>query len=346
MADPERSTDTRRAILAGVLACLLAFTATFASVQLVEQNDGDNVAIVPSAEAALGMRSLSEREVMARVAERPEWRVGDAWLVRLEPGFACWLVVGEVTDAGYAQGTSCEGDDVAAGARIAANDLPYAGTFDRDFGRITGDAGTVRLYDWPLEDGKTWRTPWFGETATVRAAFVEELVGPLGTEPGFALSMSLGDSDTPFLLYDYVPSLRWWSEFRYESGERVVVEDAQRGWDGRVVMVEAVERMYLWSNFLMMAPADANTFEIEPADGALLVQTTTQGRHWLELRVRDPSGGEQARESRTDAGVGSSYSFSIVEEPEPGTWTVDVIFGGSGRIDTRIHALRIDVRSL
>jgi hypothetical protein len=334
-----------KAVLAGALACLLAFSATLAAVEMGAFGAEETPVTALMDDGPPRMEPLSAREVEARTAERPEWRVGDAWLVRFNEDFACWLVVGEVRNGTYVQGTSCDGE-MDAGAQIAANDFAYAGTFDRDLARPTRSDGTIRLYDWPLTDGKTWTTSWFGEEVTVRAAFDEEIEGPLGEEPGFVLRMSYGDAEDEFLRYDYVPSLRWWSEFRFESGAVVTVEDAVRGWGGRVVMVDAEERVRFGGSGVL-GPAATRSFAVSEADDALIIEVRASGRAVLmELALRDPDGSSQYSISRRALTGGSSYNFDVVADLQPGSWVLEETFIGDGSVDAVVHALRIDVRSL
>lgn len=332
-----------KAALAGFLACVLAFAATLAAVELAQRGPPAEEEISVGTLTAARMAPLSDREVAARTAERPEWRVGDAWLVRFNPQFSCWIVVGDAGPAGYAQGTSCQGD-IPAGAQIAANDYPYVGAFDHDLASTPREGEPIRFYDWPLTDGKTWDTAWFGRRVTVEAVFVESMPGPLGREPGFALTMRDARSGAFLVTYDYVPSLRWWSGFEYASGYAIAVEDAVRGWNGRVVMMEAEERSRIFAN--VITSGEAHGFQVEQDHDALIVETRASGIHWLEMRVYDPSGDVRASESRADLAANMGYRFTVVEDPEPGTWVAEAVFAGAGSFETRIHALRIDIRHL
>lgn len=326
------------AVLAGILAFVLV---TLASAGVFSPPDAPQD-VEPEVTAASFSGALPAALVESGL-DAPEWRIGDAWLVRFNSGFSCWLVVGERSADGYAQGTSCDGD-LLAGAQLAANEFPYAGDFDRDLSYTPGDGEPTRYYDWPLADGKTWETHWFGDPVTVEANYVEALESPLGREPGFRFQMRYASGDALIVEYDYVPSLRWWSHFTYANGAGIAVEDAVRGWNGRVVMMEAEERARISAN--LVTAGETHDFEVARDDDALIVETRWSNRQWLEMRVRDPSGTERARESRVDLTVEATYAFSYVEDLEPGTWTAEAQFAGLGVFETRIHALHVDILDL
>lgn len=331
--------------LAAALACALVFGASYAAFQLAPGADADVEPFNAGESSAGGFAQLSQREAEARTAERPTWRVGDAWLVRFNEDFACWMVVGKTDADGYSQGTSCESSADYAAAQIASYDIAYVGRFTKDLASPK-DAGEIRYFDWPLTDGKEWETEYYGEDVRVVAMF-DEVDGPLGDEPGFELAMYFGDADSPFLRYNYVPSIRWWSELEFAEGGEVVIEDAARGWSGTVIVPEgAEERLRLERTPTSLVTVGGPTFDVPEEDTVLYLTMDSSFAFYEDITIRDPDGDERFAQSRQATSGQDGFSIGLIDDLEPGTWQVEDLHVTASEVVITIYGVQLDVVDL
>ncbi|HEX2022146.1 MAG TPA: hypothetical protein VHH36_05495, partial [Candidatus Thermoplasmatota archaeon] len=89
---------------------------------------------------------------------------------------------------------------------------PWAGPTDAQ-----GNPERAKLFDWPLEDGKTWQA-WEGLQVTARAATVQT---PSGPEDGFVVEGGKEDRRTA---WEYAPSVGWLVSYRFERGGEAYID--------------------------------------------------------------------------------------------------------------------------
>lgn len=257
---------------------------------------------------------------MSFSSEKPEWSVGDAWRVQFDGGEPiCWMVVVAADEDGYRQGISCASEEEGfIAAQIAAYDVSYLGSFDRDLAGTAGGART-EFFDWPLEDGKRWETEWAGETVEVEALFDAE-----DARYRFAMSMD----DEVFLAYDYDPELEWWSEMRFTSGYVLRVHERETGWDGSAVAATAETRYEQYGQSSVLG-APAAVFSVDADDEALALVLSYTGIAVGRFELRDSSGSPMYQQNV----VGDDQVFRLLGAT-PGLWTV--VEAVTGRYDSAV----------
>lgn len=92
--------------------------------------------------------------------DMPTWSKGDWWQYQ-GPGNPFTLVVSD--DAGSSWFIDTDDEDMAF-FEIQFGPISYLG--EQSKANLAGSQGSdaVKFFDWPLEDGKTWTTPWDGDT--------------------------------------------------------------------------------------------------------------------------------------------------------------------------------------
>ena len=244
----------------------------------------------------------------------PEWRVGDAWDVQLsgvEDGQRATFVVVAAEGSSYQLQSTSE----QMATYDAMFDVSYLGRV-----RASDLAGhqqdqPVQFFSFPLSQGKTWTAQWDGLEVTLTAGFAPAIPTPLGPQPGFVIQGTTPDGQ-PYVEYDYVPALRWWSHIHFAEGYGFKVAGVRENWTGQYATATARTLLTLATGG---PPAGAFTVD----EGQTTVALTLMG--WAEAHARavalvDPDHGERmgpaVSHSATPAG-----SFEVLTFPaKPGQW--------------------------
>lgn len=294
---------------------------------------------------------LVEEDVLAaalpeRADGAPDWQVGEAWRVQFGSGDPdCWVVVATADEEGYRQGFSCSRDDEedAIVSFATAFEYRYVGNVSRELGG-RASMETVELYRWPLEDGASWPTTWFGRPVTIEAELDEGYEGANGPEARYVLQMV--EDDEVIITYDYVPSLRWFSIFYYVESEFAfrVHEHAPR-WAGDAVAVGHGERLVEVEAPLATQTALDSTFEVPEHVDLLVPYALRQGAHLERLILTGPDGEERWTPGvgglSTGVSVAGASSHIDLLEAEPGTWGIDHAGFATGMLELVVFGIDV-----
>lgn len=298
----------------------------------------------PAAAAKLGSASPLPTEPPAdgsrSLAEAPTYRVGEHWTVEVEFG----LSGNQATLERVVAGT--QGDDVLFGmppegfvheaivvhfpafGRVNATDLSFD-AHDRP----------LRFLDFPLEEGKTWETQWYGGTAmTAEVTSVDGATAEVHVE---------NDAMTVDLTYDAeagaVTSFEVPGYLRYE------VVDHGYGYEGDVRVPANQDLVFCHGRAAVAVPVEACQLVTDSPRGP--VETVRLPDSYdrvsyalLAADLADPDGAAGAgvyrvavdhpsgeSESMTKLSHEPGYKLQVGGDSEPsGVWTVEAEAAGAG----------------
>lgn len=254
------------------------------------------------------------------LAAAPQWAVGQSWDHHWyfgpqdTQGFVVKAIVVENSSAGYRLATD-EPSDAASHASFYFHDQGLMSTADWTV-RDADGAFAFPWYNFPLEDGKTWRgreenldfnLERVSRDLTMTATAIN------GT-PG-AFSVEARDGQGLRARYDYQPSIGWFSEYLAfdPAGNgtqwqvRMVNEGQGKGWTGTYYTAKAD---FLLNTITVVAPTspapppppstftitDAHThvlavpFVFAAAGASAAELTAPDGQHWEAYMVADQGG--------------------------------------------------------
>lgn len=290
-------------------APLLGFFAAVAGIALaVALLPREGATVSEEGDDAFGLLAVSP-------SGAPVWEPGDAWRIQFDEGEpVCWAVVVAADESGYRQGFWCSTDEAEyIAANVATIGARYVGRFDRSLGGVAEEE-TTAFFDWPLADGKSWGTTWYGRDVTIEAE--------LGARSGrYQLVMSDEDGDK-ILEYDYDPELQWWSVVRFESGYTFRVLERATDWQEGAVAADAETRYEQFAQSAILG-MPAGSMVVEDSDEALGLLLTYTGAPAGRFELRDPSGNAMYQKS-----VAGPFSGFATVASVPGTWSViDAVTG-------------------
>lgn len=212
-------------------------------------------------------------------AETPVWRVGDAWAIT-SSGFGSeershLVVVAADTDS-YTLATTSE----QAAAFDAMFDVSYVGKI-RAADLAGHQQGTaVKYFDFPLADGKTWVAKWDGLDVALTATKSARGFDITGTAEG-----------EPYVEYDYVPDLKWWSRIHFLQGDYGFrVDRAETEWRGEVLTATA-SVVYEAAPQAPTFTSGTGSFTVAEGQSFLLASLEARGAQWQRaFYLVDPAG--------------------------------------------------------
>lgn len=305
----------------------------------VEPAGGDSGLTTASASAAR-LPSLSAADVANGIDAPPTWRVGDAWQLLFAGGrVPCVAVVVSADEDGYQQAFRCPEGSILA-VQDARYDIAHLGAFTHELeGEYDGDS--VRFFDWPLTDGKTWELDVYGNEYEVTATFLPEIEGPFGPEPGYMMLAEFEGGSEPQFAYNYVPSVGWWTMFETPDGDfSFAVVGFERDWHGSAWTASANTRMDQRSTAV---PPAGSAFEVSEDDDFVIVAGTTAGMHRADIELTDGDGNDVYSET-----LDGTTSFGFVEfgtevPATPGRWELSL--EGVGSQSWRVRVITLDLRT-
>lgn len=210
-------------------------------------------------------------------AQPPVWNVGDAWATTAfddEGTQQGWFVVTRADADGYTTETTSE--------RLAGFDAMFDVSY---LGRLRADlAGSqngvpVQFFSFPLEDGKSWTTGWDGREVALTATKAADRFLITGTMEG-----------EPYVEYDYVPSLRWWSKIEFAAGYGFRVDTATTNWTGTLATATG-ELLYESETALPVATLNSGAFTVTEGASFAALTLVGGGPAWARaLVLTDPAG--------------------------------------------------------
>lgn len=246
--------------------------------------------------------------------QAPRWSPGLWWRYNVTRGDGTGSVVFAVQAESQDRYTLLA-NGTSHAARDALEDLAYVGPVRvEDFAGVT-DEGPVRFFEWPLEDGKTWTTPWNGVERTHEATRTQVTI-PGGTLPGVEVT-STADGRT-LATYEYAPAVGWFT--RLELPQRnltYTLADAGFAYRGNLTRAEASTALEFTS-----PAARAATFDV-PAEAAAVVLRLAGGgeRVSYDVSLADPNGTRHAY--GPEACMGCSVDVLDLLPAVAGTWTTE-----------------------
>lgn len=276
-------------------------------------------------------------------ADAPAWAIGDAWTMGSDDG-SFTLVVTQADGAGYTLSTDSE---TVAGFD-AMFDISYVGRI-RASDLAGSQGGTpVQFFSFPLEDGKKWSTTWDGLTIDLTATYSASIPTPAGAQPGFLIEGLNGE--TPYVHYDYVPALRWWSHIAFVEGYGVKVEKAARNWTGSYTEAVATAVFEGGTSAPVLAPA-GGAFTVDEAQSFVMLALIGHApMHARALVVTDPSGQPYMTQTgNVEASQEPMGYFTTERMPAtPGEWHIasPILHHPEGGFLVRVYQIAIMSKAL
>lgn len=256
-----------------------------------------------------------EYEVKGSLAPNEDFQGSEARTYRLIGHPAA---VFEGIDSGYVTGTD---DKEKLLKDLFWGDNPFLGQISEDFN--PADSAVVpEIFDWPLEDGKTWTTTagTSGEW-TFTAERRETIETRVGNFPGYFIK---GTNETNWRVFVwYTPAMDWFSTFMLHDQDndmvlRMELVDSGKQFSGTMYLGEITETVI---DRTVEAPDQVPPvieFEVgeETTDLHFFIQQHSDViSHWM---LFEPDG-DYRHSQHVENGASGAYE-GTVKDPEPGTW--------------------------
>ena len=255
-------------------------------------------------------------EAAQAVADAPTWALGDAWTVAPQGGAGeeSVLVVTAASADSYTLSTTSEG----AAGYDALEDVSYLGRIRASDLAGSQQGQPVQFFSFPLTDGKSWQTTWDGRAVTLTATWVPAMPTSVGVHPGFTIEGK--DEAGPYVKYDYVPMLKWWSHLSFASGYGFKVERVHANWTGTYLVAEAKTLLERGVTTPVASHA-AETFTVD--EGQLMVRLRLAGGAMAAARaflLVTPEGDLYPAASPAGQIGGGNVDLEETLPPTPGEW--------------------------
>lgn len=288
------------------------------------------------------------------VVEAPQWNVGDY--------FGHHIFFGSedaqgthidtvVVDAGSSY--TLVSDQEEAAKWEAAWDFPMLGTIGSTDLETTAFGADWNLYDFPLQDGKSWTAtfnPLFnGPRELTLTATFDPAIGTVGQgiKEGFRIEGVNADGAVE-LITDYIPEIGWYSELTYV--DRTVNADATdddfvirvwamgqgESWEGTTITAEAIELVNFNACFAPLNPDGSVNDQCTTAGGVAAPEVSEDadqlyGAYFLlaiagHSRIDlvefsdTPFSHDRSVQSNGLEDVALEFSFYEIDDPTPGEW--------------------------
>lgn len=245
----------------------------------------------------------------------PVWTVGDAWAVQSgEQGSeaASFVVVTAASPDSYTLATTS--DQMAS--YDAMFDVSYIGKIRAlDLAGVQGEE-IVKYFDFPLSEGKAWTTKWDGSDVALVAKQTARGFDITGTRDG-----------EPYVTYDFVPELKWWSHLTFAAGYGVKVDRFVAAWAGEVATATASIVFEMGPGAPVASPG-SGAFTIDEGQTMAMLTIHVGGAAWARvLRLFDPSGMPHKTTTpdfQVNDAAGAEGADFYQEElpPTPGEWRI------------------------
>lgn len=265
----------------------------------------------------------------------PRWQVGDAWNLKFGSGEpVCWIVVVAATEEGYRQGVWCSSDEEELiAAQIAGYDVRYLGNLSLDLaGR--GDGEEVRFYDWPLADGKTWTTTYYGVEVEITSTY--------DAERG-AWDLVMENGDDALLRYDYDPDVGWWTYWKFLGGTEVRVLDAVGAFPEPAVYAQA-RTAFDGARFPLAIEGPLRpVFDVAEEETVVLVRALRTGIYAHRLAVYDGEGNAVYDEGLAQNAILNNQGTAAFVSGAPGEWSMDSLAATTQEVRVIVRPIRFFV---
>ncbi len=327
-----------------ILAAILVFAAPMAGC--IGQDDDAPVEPASSTDtstvdsAASGASDLVDGQDEPAPGAAPQWTHGDHWTynINFDLGFGELLgdqttLVLHATQGGYS---------VAAADRNAAIvdqyfDQFFVGQLDTDLNPVDQDGG-FQMFDFPLEDGKTWTTQVTTQNGSA------DLAMTVSKGPGATFEI-VGEADGASVAYTYSPQAQWITSYTFTAtdfnGEQrpllqMELMDNGANFTGTFTVLD-MEEIYFRSAFGAPVPQGGTVPPVDTInvpEGYTFVQRIvaifgfdfgppTAGAHRVDMT--DPEG-----QQSTFQQVGGGQLVEILTDEPPVTGDWQVSYAGLG----------------
>jgi hypothetical protein len=279
-------------------------------------------------------------------ATAPRWNLGDAWTFSIDThGFpettTTMMVYNETADL-YRIGST---DEETALQHAVFEVNPQLGRLQKGNLAVFEKGQPRSMYDFPIEDGKTWQTSVFVRQhegqLDAEATYSEAIETPMGTFEGYEITAS---NDAGFqLTYDYVPEVKWFT--------KLVVEDADGTQLHDLRLTDHQEETSGTGYFVRPDKLHEATYESDGCafpsgcqDNVLVDGASAKGGEYgaydlvaynvqvevesdddrASIEIADGKGNEIYSRQDVTESQGSEFQFETTKDFEPGDWTIDV----------------------
>lgn len=291
--------------------------------------------------------------------DAPRWRLGHAWDYTIDtegfPETETTMMVYNETANLYRVGST---DERQALIHSLFNVNPQLGRMQKGNLAVFEDGEPRAMYDFPLEDGKTWQTEFFisqhGGTLDAEATKTDAIQTSFGTFEGYEITAT--NSAGFEVVYDYVPEVKWFTKLVVTDAEGTQLHDLrltgfEEGRSGTGYFVrgdDLHDATYTsdecgfptgCSDNVLVDGASAKDGKYGPYDLVaynVVVEMEDEDNDRASIEITDGDGNTiYSRQDLTES-QGDEFSFETVEDFEPGDWTVDAQADGSATIDVRL----------
>lgn len=291
------------------------------------------------------------------VAETPNWDVGFAWTYEVEtnefPRTTTTMMTYDDDGNNYRIGTT---DRRQALIHSLFNVNPQIGRIQKGNLAVYEDGEPRAMYDFPLEDGKTWTTGLFvsqhGGTLTAEATYSDSISTAMGPMEGFEVQATNPNGFT--VTYDYIPEIQWFSKLVVTDADgtqinRLAVQDFTRDGSGKAWFVrgsDIFDRHYASSDCLPNCQESVLVQGESDKDGkygpydlvAYNVQVTIpnpDSTDSAEIEIRDGNG-DPVYQRSFSLSQKDEFNFNVTRDFAPGDWTIDVTLRGDAEATVRL----------
>lgn len=289
------------------LSILVALSGCIADDAPTATNALPDAALADAAPAAAG-----EVATLPVAVEAPVWLLGDSWSITSfgggteERGF---VVVTKADTESYLLETTSE----QLAGYDAMNDISFLGRIRaRDLAGFQADA-PIQFFDFPLADGKSWKTQWDGMEVTLTAAKAGE---------GFTI-VGMTES-APYVTYDYKPSLKWWSGIEFAGGYGLRVDRFAPNWTGTLATATA-NMVYMSTTVFPVATINSEPFTVSEGQTFLGLRIHGGGDAWARtLTLMDPANQPYMTTTANSEATATPMWVNYEEQipAVPGTWHI------------------------
>jgi hypothetical protein len=301
-------------------------------------------------------------EEQAQQATTPTWRIGNLWTFQIDtqnfPTTTTDMIVYNETADLYRLGIT-EEKQALVHALFDVN--PFLGRLQKGNIGVFEDGRPRAMYDFPLEDGKTWETEIFvsqhGGTLTADATYNEAIDTQIGELPGYEIVAS---NDNGFTVeYNFVPQVKWLTTLEVTKADGTTVVDME---------LENFEENGTGTGYFVrgrsLGEFSYGTNECGPPSGCtdtVLVDGTQSERggkggrpfdivaYNVQVNITDPENdradiqisdgeGNTIYDRSLTESQQSEFKFEAVKQEnfEPGDWQIDVTTTGEASASVRL----------
>ncbi|HEX9815381.1 MAG TPA: hypothetical protein VGB18_00255, partial [Candidatus Thermoplasmatota archaeon] len=296
-------------------------------------------------------------------AELPDWRFGQTWTYRVErPGLPTGtfkMIVAEDRDDLWVVATN---NRTQAVDHAVYSTNPMLGRISKETLSPYQSGAPVKMYQFPLADGKTWQATFFGTTMNFQANYVGDIdssqIDKARNLPsrldGFRVTATGGGRT---VMFDYVDTIEWFTRFELQEADstfsiRLSLADFESNYKGSYFFFRGApdaESLIKEGSHQANAlpPTSRETFDATvPANfkdfvalGVIYVGKTGTPPPNLEMQLLRPTGGAVLTQQQTRfAGAREVHFLHDVPGIE-GKWTFQVNMTGTLTYEARVFGI-------